>query len=496
MTLLAKPVDYTDQDFDSIRARLIQLAQSAFPEWTDFETANFGNTLLELYAFVGDILTFVQNNLARESRLVTATQRQNVMALARMLGYRLHGAGAATAEVEFRLDVPRKVAVILPKGTCVRTQEITDPIRFQLLENIELPAGALSAIGTVEHSETHQKYVDAASQKDFRITLERTPYLDGSARIHSATGDFSEVESFLNSGMNARHFVVQVDQNDRAMLCFGDGKNGRPPTGTLSVTYKTGGGAIGNVEAGRIVVLEGTHRDIHGQNVQLSVRNSRPASGGNNRQSIASAKANAPESLRAMTRSVAREDFEINARRLPGVARALMLTANEDASIVENAGCLFIVPEGGGMPTEELLRLVLRQVTEVYPCTLTFQVSVQAPIYKAVNVSAEVFLWPSADALNVKADIERRLTDFFRVSNSDGSPNNNVDFGFNSRNNAAGEIAWSDLFNVIRDTEGIRKIGVNGLHLNGIHGDMPLAAREFPVLGNITLLNGETGRPL
>lgn len=291
------------------------MAQSAFPEWIDFETANFGNTLLELYAFVGDILTFVQNNLARESRLVTATRRQNVMALARMLGYRLHGAGAATAEVAFRLDAPRNVAVILLQDTCVRTQEITDPIRFQLLENVELAAGAVSALGVVENSETHQKYVEALGQKDFRIILERTPYLDGSAQIHSVTGDFSEVESFLNSGMNERHFVMQVDQNDRATLCFGDGINGLLPSGTMNVTYKTGGGANGNVEAGRIVVLGGSHRDVHGQNVPLSVRNSRPASGGSNRQSIASAKASAPESLRAMTRSVAREDFELNARR-------------------------------------------------------------------------------------------------------------------------------------------------------------------------------------
>lgn len=151
---------------------------------------------------------------------------------------------------------------------------------------------------------------------------------------------------------------------------------------------------------------------------------------------------------------------------------------------------------GGGSPTEELLHLALRPVTEVYPCTLTFQVSVQSPIYKTVNVSTEVFLRPGVNASQVKADLERRLAGFFRVSNSDGSPNKNVDFGFNSREGTAGEIAWSDLFNVIRDTEGIRKIGVNGLKLNGRNADVSLAAREFPILGSLVLLNGETGLPM
>ena len=97
MSLLPTTVDYTDKDFDALRARLIALVRSVFPDWTDFEVAGFGNVLIELYAFVGDVLTFYQDNLARESRLVTATQRKNVMALAQMLGYRLQGARAATA---------------------------------------------------------------------------------------------------------------------------------------------------------------------------------------------------------------------------------------------------------------------------------------------------------------------------------------------------------------------------------------------------------------
>ena len=97
MNLLPEAVDYTDKDFDALRARLIQLVKSVFPDWTDFEVASFGNVLVELYAFVGDVITFYLDNQARESRLGTATQRKNVIALARMLGFRLHGAQAATA---------------------------------------------------------------------------------------------------------------------------------------------------------------------------------------------------------------------------------------------------------------------------------------------------------------------------------------------------------------------------------------------------------------
>jgi hypothetical protein len=76
VALLPEPVDYTAKDFDALRSRLIALLQSVFPDWTDFDVASFGNVLLEMYAFVGDVLTFYQDSQARESRLVTATQAQ------------------------------------------------------------------------------------------------------------------------------------------------------------------------------------------------------------------------------------------------------------------------------------------------------------------------------------------------------------------------------------------------------------------------------------
>jgi hypothetical protein len=139
---LPESVDYTDKDFDALRARLIALIKSVFPDWTDFDVASFGNLLVELYAYVGDVLTFYQDNLARESRLVTATQRKSVMALAKMLGYRLHGAQAATAEVWLQLARVPVASVTIPAGTVLRTQEVTEPVRFQLLAPAVIAAAA------------------------------------------------------------------------------------------------------------------------------------------------------------------------------------------------------------------------------------------------------------------------------------------------------------------------------------------------------------------
>jgi len=500
VAVLPPSVDYTDKDFDALRVRLTALVRSVFPDWSDFSVASFGNVLLEMYAFVGDVVTFYLDNQARESRLVTATQRKNVIALARMLGYQLHGAQAATAEITFSLARPPTADVVLPAGTVVRTQEVTEPVRFQLLADVLIPAGAdpPELLRVVESSESRTQLFDARGLADLDIVLDHTPYLDGSAAVSAANGDYVAVDSLLGSGPNDRHFVVLVDQNDRATIRFGNGTSGAPPTGTVEITYKTGGGAGGNVEAGSLVVIEGAFTDVHGHPVQISVTNAEPATGGADRQSVASAKLLAPESLRTLTRTVTREDFEINARRVPGVARALMLTSNEDASIDENAGILYVIPEGGGLPTPALKNAVLAQVTDVYPHTLTFQIAVQSPVYKNVDVEARVYLRQGFAKATVRDRIKANLEAMFQGSEADGTPNPLVDFGFNIKDaggNPVGEIAWSDVFNVIRDTDGVRKIGDRhgDLKLNGLPADIKLGIKEFPLLGTVALTDGDTG---
>jgi hypothetical protein len=128
MGLLAQATDYTDKDFDSLRLRLQSLVGSVFPDWTDFNVANFGNVLLEMYAFVGDVLTFYQDNQASKSRLLTATQRKNLIGLTKLLGFRPAGARAATAEEVFTLAAPPAADVVVRQGTRVLTASVTEPV--------------------------------------------------------------------------------------------------------------------------------------------------------------------------------------------------------------------------------------------------------------------------------------------------------------------------------------------------------------------------------
>ena len=127
-----------------------------------------------------------------------------------------------------------------------------------------------------------------------------------------------------------------------------------------------------------------------------------------------------------------------------------------------------------------------QEVTEVRPCTLTFQVSVQDPVYKTVDIEARIYLRQGYDPIAVRERIKTRLEEWFQISNPDGTSNANIDFGFNIKDgdgNPVGEVALSDVFNVIRDTDGVRKIGDRhgDLKLNGLPADVKLRIQELPV---------------
>lgn len=490
--LLPANADFTDLDFDSVRARLIALVQSVFPQWTDFDVANFGTILIELFAFVADVLTHTQDAQARERFVATLTQRKSLIAIARTYGYTIPGPSAATASVAFTLGAVPAADVTIPAGTEVRTPEISDPVRFQLLEDVTIASGANppTASGDVEHSRTHSATFAANALAGQDVLLDRSPFLDGSAVVSATNGAYSEVNSFLESSSTDRHFVVLVDQNDRATIRFGDGIRGAAPTGTITVVYKTGGGRVGNVEAGRIRVCEGSFQDSDGRSVRVVVTNAARASGGAERQTIEQARLALPESIRAGNRSVTREDFEINARRVPSIARALMTTINEDPAVEENAGILYLVPVGGGDPTGPQLAAVETMVTETYPPTLTFEVTVLGAEYRAVDVWTRVTFAAGSSPTVVKARIVAALEAFFAILNDDGTPNERIDFGVNLADQS---IAWSDVFNAVRDVAGVRKIDPGDLQLGGLVDDVALTVREFPILGAVTVVNAATG---
>lgn len=525
MSLFVKNSDYTSKDFDSIRARLIQLVRSVFPTWSQYQVASFGTVLIEMFSWVGDVLTVYQDNQAGESRIVTAQQRRNLLSLVKLLNYVPENASPATVDMLISVDGTLSDSCTIPAGQIFETT--SGGIKFQLLSPVTLTPSVPTAISTVENSTNESESYVGTGLPNQSFFLPSTPFLSV-VSVNDGVAGYDKVDNFLFSEPTDRHFTVTVDDNDRALITFGDNISGRAPTATETVTavYKIGGGAVGNVDSGTITKVDGTILDNSSNSVKLIVTNPNAATGGADRETAASIRVKAPASIRAPRTSIAREDFEIHATEVPGVARALMLTHEQDPTgIRDNAGVLYVVPSGNppGVPSVGLLDSVRKvfvggpQSKPAFPAPLTFSLTTAPASYLDIVVFARLYLRKGYDQTIVAASVRKALSDFFNpivqtqqqadaLNVEIGSPNPMIDFGFNLKNQSAaitppplGSLAVSDIENVVRDVDGVRSIApeAGSFLVNGSrYQDVVLGDNQFPKLLVVFISNADTGLPI
>jgi hypothetical protein len=97
----SKDVKYVNKDFSSLKSDLINFAKTYFPNsYKDFSDASPGMMFIEMAAYVGDVLSFYTDQAFKEGMIQNSTERKNIIALAKFLGYKIKPSKAATAEVE------------------------------------------------------------------------------------------------------------------------------------------------------------------------------------------------------------------------------------------------------------------------------------------------------------------------------------------------------------------------------------------------------------
>ena len=84
-----KDVSYLGKDFSQIRRNLIEFTKQYYPTtYSDFSEGSSGMLMLELAAYVGDVLSYYSDNNLKESLLEQASERGNIFDIAKSLGYR------------------------------------------------------------------------------------------------------------------------------------------------------------------------------------------------------------------------------------------------------------------------------------------------------------------------------------------------------------------------------------------------------------------------
>lgn len=99
-------VDYLAKDYASFRQALLDFVPTRLPGWTERSEADIGMMLLELFAATADNLSYLQDRVANEAFLTTASQRRSVAGHLALIGYQMDEGASAYTWLQFQVSQP------------------------------------------------------------------------------------------------------------------------------------------------------------------------------------------------------------------------------------------------------------------------------------------------------------------------------------------------------------------------------------------------------
>jgi Baseplate J-like protein len=341
------PPKLDDRSFDQLRQEAVRQLQAACPAWTDLSPSDPGIALIEAFAYLTQVMLY---------RLNRVPDKQ-YNAFLRLLGITPLPPSAATTTLLFVRNGAGADRITIP----ARTRAAAGPIQFTTTRDVRIEGSAHQVEVPAFHGEAIENELvgtgtGAAGLEvrvsrppivapmsdglDLVVSVEETEAIPAEARAVTIDKKtfrvWNEVTNFAN--LRPDESVFTVDRragiirfapsaeisDDRGELRQGEKPLGDvPPQGReIRVSYRTGGGAAGNVAAGSITTL----RD---QIPGVSVTNGAPGTGGRDAESFDNALVRGPTDFHRLERAVTARDVETLARRSSGVARAKAFTKSE-----------------------------------------------------------------------------------------------------------------------------------------------------------------------
>jgi uncharacterized phage protein gp47/JayE len=484
------PVDYTSRDFDSIKEALLTYAKTAFPSWVPGSEGDFGVLLVELLSYVGDVNSYYIDRAQNEAYLPTATQSASILNIAQMLGY-VPGTGAPAKGTVTFVASARVTAgappITIPAGTQIASDYVTaidGQVIFETDQTVVLTPGDTVDANVTEGQTQKDPNTGGPIQVDvstglpdqvFRIPKPRV-YVDTVTAYVAGTA-WRKVDHLLDADANDQVFETFNDASGYTWLRFGDGLNGVVPAVGLdvSVIYRTGYGATGNLAAGQVTQVYST--DVPGIAIEKSsatsgLTTSTEMTGGADPETSDQVRNNAPKTFFTQQRAVTLDDFKNLAVSVPGVARASAV-ADYFSSVT-----VYIIGPDGNPPSQTLIDTTSERLNE--DALMGVTVNVAAPTAVAVNIGATgntvaVEVWPNFSRTAVQFSVEQAIKALLAFTS--------VDLGM--------KLTVGDVYKAITGVEGVRYVAIPLMARSDAAqtgtADIQFQSFEYPQAGNIVV---------
>jgi hypothetical protein len=309
---------FTNLDFDQIKTSIKDYlrANSDFTDF-DFEGSNF-SVLIDTLAYNTYITAFNSNMVANESFLDSATLRENVVSLARNIGYIPRSKTAAKATVSFTIDVSTTASQLILKAglVCVGAVDnsaYTFSIAGDVSANIVNDQATFTDLEIFQGTYLTKEFIVDTSQ-DQRFIL-NNPNIDTSTiKVRIGTKEYKQVDNIITVNKESEIYLIQEVADEKYELLFGDGIIGKKLSSgdVIQVSYIVTDGENGNGPS--LFTYSGTTTDSNGLSVSPSATPSltttEKAIGGGAIEPIDSIKYFAPRVYSSQYRAVTAKDYE------------------------------------------------------------------------------------------------------------------------------------------------------------------------------------------
>ena len=326
-------VNFTNLDFDQIKATLRDYlrANSNFTDY-DFEGSNL-STILDVLAYNTYITSYNANMVANEVFIDSATLRENVVALARNIGYVPRSRKSARATVSFFVDAtdisPTPVSLTLKRGPVAATSsafgnqsfvfsildDITVPVvnNIASFDNIQIYEGTLITNNfTYSSFNPNQKYILPNTGIDtdlISVTVKNNEQSTVSVKYVKQDSLFGVIDT-------SKIYFIQEIEDERYELIFGDGVFGKSleEGNYIQTSYIISNGDSANgvnqfTYSGRITYNRNSTEYTVTSGISL-LTTGLQSSGGETIEPVESIKKYAPRIYASQNRALTANDFE------------------------------------------------------------------------------------------------------------------------------------------------------------------------------------------
>lgn len=306
-------LSYSNRDYQNIKQELLAKIPLITSKWTDWNQADLGITILELFTGIADMMSFYMDRNANECLLPTARVRKSVSDLCKLIDYELYPSQAASITETITLANSYPFDVTFPKGFRISTTDPKNKITYSLVEDTTFIAGEVVKTATMGEGIRNEYTYTSSGTSNLSITIpveiQQPPDQETFVQVYVNSTLWTEEYNTL-LGLT-QSYLIDISNPNSTIITFGDGTNGLiPPAGsTILIIYWTGNGIFGRVGAGTVTYPEAA-LIVSGTTISFTATNADSSIGGDDKETIEHAKYWAPKELRTGDRLVTLEDYD------------------------------------------------------------------------------------------------------------------------------------------------------------------------------------------